>query len=70
MNTILAQRVLVLNRLWQAVNVCTVRRAVSLLCSGHAQVVDGGAFAGRPWHRQPDWITGDRPLKLYRPEGR
>ena len=32
--------VLVLNRLWQAVNVCTVRRAVSLLCSGHAQVVD------------------------------
>ena len=38
--------------------------------TGHAQVVDGGAFAGRPWHRQPDWITGDRPLKLYRPEGR
>jgi NAD(P)-dependent dehydrogenase (short-subunit alcohol dehydrogenase family) len=38
--------------------------------TGHAQVVDGGAFAGRPWHRQPDWITRDRPLKLYRPEGR
>jgi 5-methylcytosine-specific restriction endonuclease McrA len=32
--------VLVLNRLWQAVNVCTVRRAISLLCCGHAQVVD------------------------------
>ena len=38
--------------------------------TGHAQVVDGGALAGRPWHRQADWITGDRPLKLYRPEGR
>ena len=38
--------------------------------TGHAQVVDGRAFAGRPWNRQPDWITADRPLKLYRPEGR
>ncbi len=38
--------------------------------TGHAQVVDGGAFAGRPWSRQPDWITGDRPIRLYRPEGR
>ena len=31
--------VLVLNRLWQAVNICTARRAVSLLFVGHAQVV-------------------------------
>ena len=38
--------------------------------TGHAQVVDGGAFAGRPWHRQAEWITTDRPLRLYRPEGR
>ena len=38
--------------------------------TGHAQVVDGGAFAGRPWSRQGDWITHDRPIKLYRPEGR
>jgi NAD(P)-dependent dehydrogenase (short-subunit alcohol dehydrogenase family) len=38
--------------------------------TGHAQVVDGGAFAGRPWSRQGDWITQDRPIKLYRPEGR
>jgi NAD(P)-dependent dehydrogenase (short-subunit alcohol dehydrogenase family) len=38
--------------------------------TGHAQVVDGGAFAGRPWSRQGDWITADRPIKLYRPEGR
>jgi NAD(P)-dependent dehydrogenase (short-subunit alcohol dehydrogenase family) len=38
--------------------------------TGHAQVVDGGALAGRPWARQGDWITQDRPIKLYRPEGR
>lgn len=35
----LDQPVLVLNRLWQAVNICTVRRAFTLLCQGHAQVV-------------------------------
>ncbi|HEY8239937.1 MAG TPA: HNH endonuclease, partial [Kiritimatiellia bacterium] len=33
------RHVLVLNRLWQAVNVCTVDRALSLLFVGHAQVV-------------------------------
>jgi 5-methylcytosine-specific restriction endonuclease McrA len=42
----LDQPVLVLNRLWQAVNICTVRRAFMLLCQGHAQVVnaDGSNF--------------------------
>ena len=35
----LDRQVLVLNRLWQAVNVCSVRRAFALLCQGHAQVV-------------------------------
>jgi 5-methylcytosine-specific restriction endonuclease McrA len=35
----LDQQVLVLNRLWQAVNVCSVRRAFTLLCAGQAQVV-------------------------------
>ena len=38
--------------------------------TGTAQVVDGGAFAGRPWARQADWITQERPIKMYRPEGR
>ncbi len=38
--------------------------------TGTAQVVDGGAVAGRPWSRQADWITRDRPIKLYRPAGR
>ena len=47
MNTALNQHVLVLNRLWQAVNVCTARRALTLLFQGHAQVVlndDDGSF--------------------------
>src|SRR5207302_3062817 len=35
----LDRQVLVLNRLWQAINVCTVRRAFSLLCQDQAQVV-------------------------------
>lgn len=32
-------RVLVLNRLWQAVDTCSVERALTLLYTGHAQVV-------------------------------
>lgn len=46
MEGILSQNVLVLNRLWQAVNICSVKRAFMLLCQGHAQVVDstGGNF--------------------------
>lgn len=43
----LSQQVLVLNRLWQAVNVCSVRRALTLVFQGHAQVVlddDAGVF--------------------------
>jgi len=38
--------------------------------TGTAQVVDGGANAGRPWSRQGEWITRQRPIKMYRPEGR
>ena len=40
MNMALDSSVLVLNRLWQAVNICSARRAFSLVYSGHAQVVD------------------------------
>ena len=42
----LDRHVLVLNRLWQAVNVCTVERALTLLFMDHAQVVDAsdGSF--------------------------
>jgi 5-methylcytosine-specific restriction endonuclease McrA len=47
MTSMLNQHVLVLNRLWQAVNVCTVRRALTLLFQGHAQAVlsdEDGSF--------------------------
>ncbi len=47
MSAFLDQQVLVLNRLWQAVNICSARRAVTLLFQGHAEVVvgdDDGAF--------------------------
>lgn len=37
----LSGNVLVLNRLWQAVNLCSVKRAFTLLYQGHAQVVAG-----------------------------
>jgi len=52
----LNSQVLVLNRLWQAVNVCTVRRALTLLFQGHAEVVlnrpDGSfqTFDFGEWH--------------------
>lgn len=38
--------------------------------TGHAQVVDGGAFAGKPWRKQGAWITDPKPIRMYRPEGR
>ena len=44
---VLQSPVLVLNRLWQAVNVCTARRALTLLFEGRAEVVyerAGGQF--------------------------
>lgn len=46
MRNLLNENVLVLNRLWQAVNICTVERAFCLLYTGHAEVVyeDGGTF--------------------------
>ena len=39
MEAALSEPVLVLNRLWQAVNVIAAKRAFSLVASGHAQVV-------------------------------
>ncbi len=58
MNAFLSQRVLVLNRLWQAVNVCSVRRALTLLFEGHAQVVlgnDQGEFETFSFHQWRDF---------------
>ncbi len=39
LHTSLNSQVLVLNRLWQAVNICSARRAFSLVYAGHAQIV-------------------------------
>jgi 5-methylcytosine-specific restriction endonuclease McrA len=54
MKVTLERPVLVLNRLWQAVNVCSVERALTLLFTGHAQVVnqigpDFQTFSFREW---------------------
>lgn len=56
--------VLVLNKLWQAVNVCSARRAFVLLCSGHAQVVheEGAHFST---HDYDSW----RSLSELEPTG-
>ncbi|MBM3890299.1 MAG: HNH endonuclease [Verrucomicrobia bacterium] len=47
MEALLNSNVLVLNRLWQAVNICSARRALALLFAGHAEVVcaENGAFS-------------------------
>ena len=64
MGSMLNQHVLVLNRLWQAVNICTARRALTLIFQGHAQAVlnrpDGSfqTFGFSEWHdlsqQEPD----------------
>jgi 5-methylcytosine-specific restriction endonuclease McrA len=40
LHTSLNSQVLVLNRLWQAVNICSARRAFALVYAGHAQIVE------------------------------
>ena len=53
------QRVLVLNRLWQAVNICSVERALGLLYMNHAQVVyeEGGSFNTFSFQEWCDYST-------------
>jgi 5-methylcytosine-specific restriction endonuclease McrA len=55
MSTYLNQQVLVLNRLWQAVNVCSARRALTLLFEGHAQVVLGANDGSFQTYNFPEW---------------
>jgi 5-methylcytosine-specific restriction endonuclease McrA len=51
----LDRQVLVLNRLWQAINVCSVRRAFALLCAGHAQVVYNDSANNFQTHDFESW---------------
>ena len=60
MPTVLEQPVLVLNRLWQAVNVCSARRALTLLFEGRAQVVNEsptGDYQTFSFHEWRDFST-------------
>jgi len=57
MESVLSKQVLVLNRFWQAVNICSVRRALTLLFEGHAEVVlasAGGEFNTYDFHEWRD----------------
>lgn len=64
MSALLAQHVLVLNRLWQAVNICTVRRALTLLFEGRAQVVVQGPDGSFQTYNFNEW----RDLSQAQPE--
>lgn len=64
MSLALNQQVLVLNRLWQAVNVCSARRALTLLFEGHAQVVFGDDEGDFKTYDFRQW----RDLSQARPE--
>ena len=54
-SSLLNQHVLVLNRLWQAVNICTAKRALTLLFKGRAQVVLNGADGSFQTYNFTEW---------------
>jgi 5-methylcytosine-specific restriction endonuclease McrA len=55
MQSVLDTPVLVLNRLWQAVNTCSARRAFTLLYQGHAQAVSAEVGQGFLTHDFESW---------------
>src|SRR4029079_6350080 len=55
MSSLLNQHVLVLNRLWQAVNICTAKRALTLLFEGRAQVVLNGEDGSFQTYNFNEW---------------
>ncbi len=56
MEVLLERPVLVLNRLWQPVHTCSVKRALKLLCLGHAQVVQTEGEARYQTHDICSWV--------------
>src|SRR5438128_10662123 len=55
LHTSLNSQVLVLNRLWQAVNICTARRAFALVYAGHAHVVSADETNSFMTHDFESW---------------
>jgi len=51
----LNSQVLVLNRLWQAVNICSARRAFSLVYAGQAQIVSSDNANNFSTHDFESW---------------
>jgi len=69
MELLLDQPVLVLNRLWQAVNTCSARRAFTLLYQGQAQVVstDGqNNFMTHDYASWRDWSESNPEPEMVR----
>ena len=53
---VLNLNVLVLNKVWQPIHTCSVRRALKLLCLGHAQVVESEGEAKYQTHDLGSWL--------------
>ena len=56
MTEVLNLNVLVLNKLWQPIQTCSVKRALKLLCLGHAQVVEAEGEAKYQTHDFGSWL--------------
>jgi len=56
-NALLEHPVLVLNRFWQPIHTCSVRRSLHLLCLGHAHVVQVEGEERFNTHDLGSWIT-------------
>lgn len=54
--------VLVLNKLWQPIHTCSVRRAVKLLCLGHAQVVEAEGETRYQTHDLGSWLEASSDM--------
>lgn len=53
----LEKPVLVLNRNWQPVHTCTVRRSLHLLCTGHGRIVQTRGGELFRTHDFPSWVA-------------
>ena len=56
MNSVLDHPVLVLNRYWQPVHTCSVRRSLHLLCTGHAEIVQVEGEERFKTHDLASWV--------------